>query len=160
MCGSCCTTDPLEFKNKYKEKNKGICKAHEHMLIYSNFYWREYEGEGFICNICNTKMNNNGSFHCRRCKYTLCPKCFYDLGGEISNDFQVNQKGRIDKHKHILNYIDLNKRNIPASNYPTFKCRLCKGFFMMEDAESWNCERCGYDICDKCFIENGGKIIQ
>ena len=160
MCGCFCSSDPLAYKNKFKEKTKGICKSHEHMLIYSNLYWREYEkNEGFKCNNCEISINNNGCFHCRKCKYTLCPKCFDDLGGTITNDFQVNQKGQIDRHRHILNYVDINMRNVPLMGFPTFQCKFCKGFFLMEDAESWNCNRCGYDICDKCFIENGGKII-
>ena len=157
--GGCCSTDPLEYKTKYKEKIKGICKSHEHLLIYSNFYWREYEGEGFVCNNCNINIKNNGCFHCRKCKYTLCPKCFDDLRGTISNDFQVNQKGQMNRHKHILTYINLNSRNISSTHYPAFTCPICKGYFLMEESDSWNCSRCGIDICDKCFIENEGKII-
>ena len=42
MCGCCTSNNPWEYKNKYKEKDKGICKQHEHMLIYSNFYWKQY----------------------------------------------------------------------------------------------------------------------
>ena len=56
--------------------------------------------------------------------------------------------------------MDLTARNIPVTTIPTYTCPYCKGVFLMEYAESWNCSRCGYDICDKCFIENDGKIIQ
>ena len=157
--GTCCGTDPLVYKTKYKEKYKGICKAHEHMLIYSNYYWREYEGEGFVCDNCEENINYNGCFNCRKCQYNLCPKCFDDLGGEISNSYQPNQKGTINNHSHILTYMDLTLRNIQATLNPTFQCKLCKGFFLMEDVEAWNCPRCGIDVCDKCFRENKGKII-
>ena len=158
--GSCCESDPKAFRNKYKEKEKGITNLHEHMLIYSDLYWREYSNEGFTCNKCNEPINNNGCFHCRKCNYSLCPRCFYDSNGEISNDYQVNQKGQIERHKHILIYRDINSRNIPITYNPTFKCRICGAFFLMEYAEAWNCTKCGYDICDKCFKENGGVIIQ
>ena len=161
MCGCFCSSDnPNAYRNKYKEKDKGICKAHPHMLLYSNFYWREYKDQGFVCSICQEKMNNNGCFHCRKCNYTLCPKDFYNLDGKISNDFQVGQRGQINRHKHILTYMDINSRNIPLTSTPTYKCTFCSAYFLMEYAESWNCPRCGYDICDKCFIENGDKIIQ
>ena len=53
MCG-CCTTNPNEYRNKYKEKEKGIVEYHPHMLVYSNYYWREYVGEGFKCGRCGT----------------------------------------------------------------------------------------------------------
>ena len=160
MCGCCSSNDPLAYRNKYKEKEKGICSYHEHMLIYSNYYWREYYEKEFTCSICQIKMNNNGYFLCRKCNYALCPKCFYYSDGKISNDFQVGLKGQISRHKHILTYMDLNARNIPVTTIPTYTCPYCKGVFLMEYAESWNCSRCGYDICDKCFIENDGKIIQ
>ena len=157
----CCESDPQFYRNKYKEKDKGITTLHEHMLVYSNFYWREYkDSQGFICNQCNENINNNGCFLCRTCNYSLCTKCFYNSNGEISNDFQVNQKGRIDKHNHILTYLDAISRNIPLTYHPTYECRICKSLFLMEYVESWNCPRCAYDICDKCFKENKGKIIQ
>ena len=40
-----------------------------------------------------------------------------------------------------------------------FCITICGGFFLMEAVNAWNCPRCGYDYCDKCFIENNGKII-
>ena len=156
----CCESDARVYKNKYKEKDKGITELHEHMLIYSSFYWREYKDEGFVCNQCNQNIYNNGCFHCRRCFYSLCSKCFYDSGGEISNEYQVSQKGQISNHKHILTFLDANSRNIPITSNPTFKCHICKGIFLMEYAESWNCIRCGLDICEKCFKENKGEIIR
>ena len=29
----------------------------------------------------------------------------------------------------------------------------------MEYVDAWNCPRCGYDYCEKCFKENGGEVI-
>ena len=157
--GGCCSTDPAAYKFKYKEKEKGICKAHQHMLIYSNYYWRDYNEESLICKNCNNKIGNNGCFYCRTCHYSLCPRCFDNLGGDISNEFQINQKCKIDRHQHILEYKDVISRNIPITARPNYFCKICGGNFLMEYVEAWNCPRCGYDYCDKCFIENGGKII-
>ena len=158
MCG-CCNTNPNEYRNKYKEKQKGIVEYHPHMLVYSNYYWREYVGEGFKCGKCGTLIGNSGCFHCRACNYSICPKCFDDTGGDITNEFNVNQKGRIDRHQHILEYKDIISRNIPITARPNYVCKICGGFFLMEAVNAWNCPRCGYDYCDKCFIENNGKII-
>ena len=158
MCG-CCQTDPIAYKTKYKEKEKGIVKYHPHILIYSNFYWRDYGGDGFICNQCEKVIGNSGCFHCSTCKCTLCPKCFDDLNGEISNEFQVNQKGKIVSHPHILEYKDIISRKIPITARPFYTCKICQAKFPMEYVEAWNCPRCGYDYCEKCFMENGGEVI-
>ena len=48
MCG-CCTTDSLSYRTKYKEKQKGIISQHQHMLVYSNFYWRDFIDKELIC---------------------------------------------------------------------------------------------------------------
>ena len=159
MCG-CCTTDPLSYQKKYKEKETGIIKYHQHMLVYSNYYWKDYVDPGFKCERCDILLGNSGFFHCRSCNFSLCPKCFDDIGGEIiSNEFHVNQKGRIDKHNHILEYKDLISRNIPITARANYYCKICGGNFLMENVNAWNCPRCGYDYCDKCFLDNGGKII-
>ena len=158
MCG-CCESEPLAYKNKYKEKEKGITKIHQHMLVYSSFYWKEHSSEGVVCSLCNYNLDNSGYFRCKSCCYYLCPKCFYDSGGEISNEFQVNQKGRINCHQHILIYKDIIVRKIPLFANPNYFCKGCGAEFMMEYVESWNCPRCGVDFCDKCFIENEGTII-
>ena len=158
MCG-CCESEPSAFKNKYKEKEKGITKLHPHMLIYSNFYWKEYPPEGMKCISCSFDLSHCGSFKCRSCSYYLCPKCFYYSSGDISNDFQVNQKGRLNLHQHILIYQDVISRNIPITANPLFVCKGCGAEFLMEYAESWNCPKCGIDFCDKCFIDNKGEII-
>ena len=158
MCG-CCTTDSLSYRTKYKEKQKGIISQHQHMLIYSNFYWRDFIDKELICVFCNTPMRNSGFFRCITCNYNLCPKCFDEFGGKIANKFQVNQKGQIDRHPHILEYKNFIVRGIPITARPSFVCKICGGQFLMEYVDAWNCPRCGYDYCDKCFSENGGKII-
>ena len=158
MCG-CCTSDSLSYRTKYKEKQKGICTSHQHMLVYSNFYWRDFIDKELFCNNCNSSLGNCGFFRCRTCNYNLCPRCFDDIGGEIANKFQVNQKGQINKHPHILEYKNLIVRNIPITARPSFICKICGGHFLMEYVDAWNCPRCGYDYCDKCFSENGGIII-
>ena len=158
MCG-CCTTDSLSYRTKYREKQKGIVPSHQHMLIYSNFYWRDFIDKELICVFCNTPIGNSGFFRCITCNYNLCPKCFDEFGGEIANKFQVNQKGQIDRHPHILEYKNFIVRGIPITARPSFVCKICQGQFLMEYVDAWNCPRCGYDYCDKCFSENGGKII-
>ena len=157
--GGCCSTDPLAYKTKYKEKDIGIIKHHQHMLVYSNFYWREYRDEGFKCAACETLIGNNGCFHCRACNYSICPKCFDELKGKLINKYQVNQKGRFNRHQHILEYKDIISRNIPIIARPNYICKICQGNFLMEYVNAWNCPRCGYDFCEKCFYENGGKVI-
>ena len=157
--GGCCSTDPLAYKTKYKEKDIGIIKHHQHMLVYSNFYWREYRDEGFKCAACETLIGNNGCFHCRACNYSICPKCFDELKGKLTNKYQVNQKGRLNRHQHILEYKDIISRNIPIIARPNFICKICQRNFLMEYVNAWNCPRCGYDFCEKCFYENGGKVI-
>ena len=157
MCG-CCTTDS-SYRTKYKEKQKGIISQHQHMLIYSNFYWRDFIDKELICVFCNTPIGNSGFFRCITCNYNLCPKCFDEFGGKIANKFQVNQKGQIDRHPHILEYKNFIVRGIPITARPSFVCKICGGQFLMEYVDAWNCPRCGYDYCDKCFSENGGKII-
>ena len=158
MCG-CCTTDSLSYRTKYKEKQKGIISQHQHMLIYSNFYWRDFIDKELICVFCNTPIGNSGFFRCITCNYNLCPKCFDEFGGKIANKFQVNQKGQIDRHPHIVEYKIFIVRGIPITARPSFVCKICGGQFLMEYVDAWNCPRCGYDYCDKCFSENGGKII-
>ena len=157
MCG-CCTTDS-SYRTKYKEKQKGIISQHQHMLVYSNFYWRDFIDKELICVFCNTPIGNSGFFRCITCNYNLCPKCFDEFGGKIANKFQVNQKGQIDRHPHILEYKNFIVRGIPITARPSFVCKICGGQFLMEYVDAWNCPRCGYDYCDKCFSENGGKII-
>ena len=157
--GGCCSTDPLAYKTKYKEKDIGIIKHHQHMLVYSNFYRREYRDEGFKCAACETLIGNNGCFHCRACNYSICPKCFDELKGKLTNKYQVNQKGRFNRHQHILEYKDIISRNIPIIARPNYICKICQGNFLMEYVNAWNCPRCGYDFCEKCFYENGGKVI-
>ena len=129
------------------------------MLVYSNFYWRDFIDKELICVFCNTPIGNSGFFRCITCNYNLCPKCFDEFGGKIANKFQVNQKGQIDRHPHILEYKNFIVRGIPITARPSFVCKICGGQFLMEYVDAWNCPRCGYDYCDKCFSENGGKII-
>ena len=143
--GGCCSPSP---RSKYKDKSKGICNSHEHLLIYS------YEEIDFTCNNCHNNFHNFYRFYCRTCKYSLCSKCFDKLGGYISNKFQVNQKGKISMHNHSLCY------EIPNSNYTGFKCFICEAVFLKKESPLWNCPKCEKKICDKCFIEYHGELIQ
>ena len=158
MCG-CCETDSISYRTKYKEKQKGVISYHQHMLVYSNFYWRDFIDKELVCNRCNNSIGNCGCFRCRTCDLNVCPKCFDDLDGTILNKYQVNQKGQIDKHPHILEYKNVIVRKIPITARPLFVCKICQGQFLMEYVDAWNCPRCGYDYCDKCFEENAGRII-
>ena len=159
MCGCCESKKPIDDKSKYQEKDKGIVLTHQHMLIYSNFYWKNSEGKSFTCCRCNKIITNYGSFYCKKCNYIICTDCFDILNGEIFNEYFVNQVGTLDSHKHILTYLDVNSRNIPITKYPHFTCKICDSNFLMEEANSWNCARCGIDICEKCFKDNGGRVI-
>ena len=155
------------FIKKFKEQTNIQSITDKFLLEYPALkkdkklvaFFIDFIDKELVCNRCNNSIGNCGCFRCRTCDLNVCPKCFDDLDGTILNKYQVNQKGQIDKHPHILEYKNVIERKIPITARPLFVCKICQGQFLMEYVDAWNCPRCGYDYCDKCFKENGGRII-
>ena len=147
--------------NKYKYEEKGTNEKHNHMLIFSNGPMRDNKKD-FYCNVCSKHYENVGSFHCILCNYNMCRECFDYSGGIIFNIYQDGQRGQINSHsEHVLVYGKSNNKGVKGLSYggeKLYSCKICGASFLLKYIKCWSCPLCEYDICDKCFNENGGII--
>ena len=105
---------------------------HEHPL---NF-------EGKIedkCKICLQNIGDKGGYKCGDCPIILCIDCSQKI-------FYGNKKKQIHEHELML-----KDRN-------SWHCNLCNKNYM--DNASFYCEKCDFDACDKCFIEEAVPQLQ
>ena len=100
--------------------------AHEHPL---NF-------EGTInekCKICLLNIGDKGGYKCKDCPIILCMDCSQKI-------FYGIKKKQIHQHDLLL-----QDRN-------SWTCDICKTSYM--DNASFHCEKCDFDACEKCYLEN------
>ena len=100
--------------------------AHEHPLNYNQKLNEK-------CQICMQKVPQDG-YKCGNCPMVLCMNC----GNRI---FYGNKKKSAHKHDLLLK----NRNN--------WKCDLCKN--MYKGKASFYCKQCDFDVCDKCYLEEG-----
>ena len=150
-----------ESDSKYRYEEKGVNEKHNHMLIFSNPCMRNNKPD-FICDCCSKEFKNIGSFHCITCNFNICRECFDYSGGIIYNTFTEGQKGQIKSHEeHVLIYGKSNSKGVvglTCSGKKLYACKICGAHYFIDFIKCWSCPLCDYDVCDKCFKENGGVI--
>ena len=114
---------PFQYQFQQPQPQPESC--HEHQL---NFEGRLDEN----CKICLKKVGENGGYKCKECPIVLCLNCSQKI-------FYGNKKKQIHQHDLIL-----RDRN-------SWTCDSCKTSYM--DNASFFCEKCDFDVCDKCYIE-------
>ena len=153
----------MKLLSKYKLGEIVPVDSHSHPLILLSGSSRKYSGNGWYCSICNNKkdyyFDNMYSFHCKKCKYDLCYKCIFEhdyreVNKKMENHVAKGKKVYVTQHEHCLllsgkddRYKD--KLNEKDSHYRWF-CDICKVTFN-EYIDSFHCNKCGYDVCSKCF---------
>ena len=147
--------------NNYKYEEKGKNEKHKHMLIYSSPEMRDNKND-FFCNCCSKDFKGVGSFYCVSCNYNMCKECFDYSGGIIINLYKDGQKGQVQSHnEHVLIYGKTNNKGQPGLSLggkSLYGCKMCGATFLADYVKCWSCPKCEYDVCDKCFNENGGTI--
>jgi serine/threonine protein kinase len=142
---------------KYRLGESVPVDTHPHPLILSNGEMRQYQGEGWYCDICQNDehcfFDNMFSFHCKKCKYDLCKSCIEKHDYRVVNDKMIKRvpKGKkvyVNKHPHYLLLSGKNDRST-GDNY-SWNCDICK-VVACDSVYSFHCKKCGYDVCSKCF---------
>ena len=92
-----------------------------------------------ICESCSSNFSS-ACWHCKACTYSICEIC-----GNLNGNKPPHLKCR---KNHILLWSpetiwDYRK----DSTSEIFACDLCKE---IKHEPSWNCDKCGYDICIPC----------
>ena len=100
--------------------------AHEHPLNYD-------ENLKDKCKICSQNINGQAGYKCGDCPIILCLNC-------ANRIFYGNKK----KSAHPQHELALKSRN-------SWKCDLCKK--MYKGTASFYCNKCDFDACDKCYLE-------
>ena len=84
------------------------------------------------CKICLQNIGDKGGYKCNDCPIILCIDCSQRI-------FYGTKKKQLHEHDLLL-----KDRN-------SWHCNLCKTNYL--DNASFYCEKCDFDICDKCFLE-------
>ena len=100
--------------------------CHEHPL---NFEGRTNDN----CKLCLKRIGESGGYKCKECPIVLCLDCSQRI-------FYGNKKKHLHPHDLLL-----QDRN-------SWTCDKCKTSYM--DNASFYCQKCDFDICEKCYLEN------
>ena len=82
LCELCIAKHNYKYVNEQmlKKAPKGqkvYVSLHDHFLLLTGKEGRNYKGEGWLCDICKVHANASVySFHCKKCGYDVCLKCF------------------------------------------------------------------------------------
>ncbi len=89
--------------------------------------------EGWVCELCDDKIRNPAtkSYHCSKCYYDVCEKCFLYISTRIPNT---------SLHNHEIN---LEIRNLE------WMCNICEKDYYKR--RSWHCDICEFDVCVNCY---------
>jgi hypothetical protein len=106
--------------------------AHEHPLNY-------IEQLNDQCKICMKGIEGKEGYKCNSCEIVLCFNC--------SNKIFYGKKKK-SAHCHPL---ALKPRD-------GWKCDLCQNIY--QGVASFYCKKCDFDVCEKCYLEDGGYTYQ
>eukprot|EP01125_Pyxidicula_operculata_P011563 TRINITY_DN3789_c0_g1_i1.p1 TRINITY_DN3789_c0_g1~~TRINITY_DN3789_c0_g1_i1.p1 ORF type:complete len:298 (-),score=36.15 TRINITY_DN3789_c0_g1_i1:470-1363(-) len=125
-----------------------LVRTHMHQLVrvyYTNGGTKYFSG--YNCNFCKKKNASTDRWFCSACDYNLCEPCM---------KFQL-RLGRVlldvNNHPHQLQNVFKNAGN--PGYEKGFKCDACEGG---EGDTRWWCAECGFDLCEKCAIDNSAPI--
>ena len=159
--GCICQPTKEKINPKYIEE-KGVNEKHSHLLLFCEPNMRK-NAAIFECFCCKKIFNNTGSFHCITCGFNLCRECFNYTGGLIYDKIQEGKKGIVSTHpEHELIYGRSNSKGKIVSNLNNntlYKCNNCNIMFLINYCKCWSCNKCEFNICDKCFKDLLGKEI-
>ena len=99
----------------------------------------------WLCDICRNefKFSNKKKFNCEACDFDICLKCkILEQGGyKFENVYLSNQ------HPHMLRTPRYQRI------YDDWICDICNDKFQGEKRKRFRCEKCDYDICENCALE-------
>ena len=142
---------------KYRLGESVPVDIHSHPLVVSNAEMRQYQSDGWYCNICNNQkgyfFNNMFAFHCKLCDYDLCYKCMEIHDYRVVNEKMIKHapKGKkvyVTMHPHYL-LLSGKEDRYDGKDY-SWHCDICK-VSASNSVYSFHCKKCGYDVCSKCF---------
>jgi hypothetical protein len=124
------TEDYVEKKNEeVKSSDLYNSSIHNHSLHYNKELCTQ-------CRLCNKFIINKPGYECYHCEIILCLYC---------GDKVYKRKNNNYFHKHNL----MLKNNLRVNR--KWNCKICNGKF---SNISFHCEKCKYDVCYKCYLNN------
>jgi len=149
----------LERKISYLINSSILVTSHKHPLTYC---WpeREIYGKEWNCNQCNSNYSNDDrSYYCTFCNYSLCKNCFEDMC--VGQVFPYNYNNMRDYYfKNIVqtNFFPcqelLSFHNHSLTRLKIFfgnkkwKCKAC--LQDIDNNQFFYCSLCDFCICKKC----------
>ena len=106
--------------------------AHEHPLNY-------IQQLNDQCKVCMKNIGGKDGYKCNSCEIVLCFNCANKI-------FYGNKKKSAHSHPLAL------KPRI------SWKCDLCQ--IIYQGVASFYCKKCDFDVCEKCYLDEGGYTHQ
>ena len=129
---------PNSNQNNEKEDNKTFkSKYHIHTLNDET-----QDNHNWICDTCRGtyKAKTAKRFRCNSCDFDVCYLCKEkEEKGELLPNIFLSKT-----HKHLLR--DSTTRDI------NWICNVCKKKYKAKSVTHFRCEKCDYDICDNCKL--------
>jgi len=122
-------------------------KCHRSLLWYWHTRLCGYPMAEYSCNICECRYPpSSGSFHCDKCEYDVCSKCYYDSGRSDVSTLPNFRNKTCSKGKYLTWQFDLNK---------PWNCNTCETEF----SGGSGCYVCPLNTCDG-FKECAGCYLR
>ena len=142
-----------DLENKiHNKKINGNIGINNQNLVRSNIFKTKYHihclydktdhDTDWICDICKNEYNKKteGRFRCQNCDFDICLKCRI-----------------LEESEYKFSNIFLSKFHIHLLKDSTFLendwiCNVCKQNFKQKTIKRYRCEKCHFDICNDCKI--------
>lgn len=149
----------FEYKNKYndllkkyKDLENIINNKNSNNPVRSNIFKSKYHihplydrtnnDVNWICDICESEYTKKteGRYQCQNCDFDICLKCRI-----------------LEESEYKFSNIFLSKFHIHLLKDSTFLendwiCNVCKQNFKQKTIKRYRCEKCHFDICNDCKI--------
>ena len=137
-----------ELTNK-SNINEINCINYNHLSnCFKSIYHTHYlynnvsKHQGWICDICENEfeIKSKGRYRCKKCDFDICVKCriLEESGYNFNNIFLSK------KHNHLLRDETFKENN--------WICDVCVKRYEMKTIKRYRCEKCDFDICYNCKI--------
>ena len=124
------TKDYVENKNEeVKSSDLYNSSIHNHSLQYNKELCTQ-------CRLCNKFIINKPGYECYHCEIILCLNCADKVYKRKNNNYF---------HNHNL----MLKNNLRVNR--KWNCKICNDNY---SNISFHCEKCKFDVCHKCYLNN------
>eukprot|EP01084_Bolivina_argentea_P147658 258304_1 len=116
---------------------------------------------GFSCDGCgDSALPTDSLYGCRQCNYDLCETCVIKQNNDSDEDenesiVKCKRCEQNNKDRELIYATPHELIEIDSGYMFGFACNICRKSF--DDAGSYNCKYCNYDLCRDCYhkVKNG-----